>query len=75
VRLFKVTNPEAFDEMREEAMDVHFAVAANGGSQSLFVVVGGRVAIDINEDVDSPIQNYLDQHWLRPTIRNTTEFV
>ena len=66
MRLFRVTNPDIFDGTREEAMDVHFAAAANSDGGPLYVVVGGRVAIDVSDGV--PIDSYLDRSWLKSDI-------
>jgi hypothetical protein len=62
VKIYRVPNPEEFDRSPEFGMDVHWATADDQGPGSLFIVIGGRAAIDVNEEPETPLP--LDLDWL-----------
>ncbi|HWA47236.1 MAG TPA: hypothetical protein VG742_03135 [Dongiaceae bacterium] len=62
MQLLRVENPEAFAEAPEAGMDLHIATGTGG----IFVVVGQRVAILLEDVLSEPVAGYFEQPWLRP---------
>jgi hypothetical protein len=67
MRLLRVINPDMFDNIPEDGMDFHMATAETG-KISAYIIIGGRVAISLEEPRQGPIEGYLNQHWLLPDL-------
>ncbi|NVO13980.1 MAG: hypothetical protein HXX10_08080 [Rhodoplanes sp.] len=58
MRLFRVADPSAFDEIAEDGMDFHLA-SVQSEPEMIFIVVGGRVAIPFGQAFFEPNISYL----------------
>lgn len=69
MQLFRLVNPNVFEDAPEIAMDMHFAI--QWSTERFFIVIGCRVAIFMpNPDNFRPYTNYLSQRWLARGLTN-----
>jgi hypothetical protein len=69
MQLFRVAEPNTFDEIAEDGMDFHIAIA-DPDSKTTFIVIGGRVTTPLDDAFVEPNTSYLEQPWLQPVRRH-----